>query len=526
MTPTIWLSLAAAFAILVVGVILGRFSSARSLERKYALRLDKARKRDVALLSEAKKVAEATKREAVIQAKKKLTELKTRHEESINARMRDMDKAEKKMQAQRDKLSFEIQGHEREKGALKRLETAYKNKLNGLELRQAELDKALKAHVEGLERISGLTAESATQQLMKSLREAARKRAMTHIQEIIEEAELTAKIEAKKLIIKTIQRIGVEQAVENAVSVFTIESDEMKGRIIGREGRNIRAFEAATGVELIVDDTPEAIVISCFDTVRREIARLSLHHLVADGRIHPARIEEVVGKTRRQLEEKILETGKRTAITLGIYELHPELIKIVGRMRYRSSYGQNLLQHAREVAKLAAVMAAELGLDAKLAKRAGLLHDIGKVADSESELSHAILGMQWAERYKENPEVVNAIGAHHDEIEMTSLISPIVQVADGISGARPGARHQILESYTQRLRSLENLALGFAGVDKSYAIQAGRELRVLVESERIDDKQASALSFEISQKIQDEMTYPGQVKVTVIRETRAVNVAR
>ncbi|MEH0008338.1 MAG: ribonuclease Y [Flavobacteriales bacterium] len=526
MTPTIWLPLAAAVVILVVGVILGHFSSARSLKRKYAMRLDKARKRDVALLSEAKKAAEATKREAVIQAKEKLTELKTRHEKSISARMRNMDEAEKKMQAQRDKLSFEIQWQEREKRELKRLEAVYKDKLNGLESRRADLDKALKAHVEGLEKISGLTAESATQQLMESLREGARKRATTHVQEIIEEAELTAKMEAKKLIIKTIQRIGVEQAVENAVSVFTIESDEMKGRIIGREGRNIRAFEAATGVELIVDDTPEAIVISCFDTVRREIARLSLHHLVADGRIHPARIEEVVAQTRGQLEEKIVETGKRTAIALGIYELHPELIKIVGRMRYRSSYGQNLLQHAREVAKLAAVMAAELGLDAKLAKRAGLLHDIGKVASSESELSHAVLGMQWAERYKENPEVVNAIGAHHDEIEMTALISPIVQVADGISGARPGARHQILESYIQRLKSLENLALGFAGVDKSYAIQAGRELRVLVESERIDDKQAAALSFEISQKIQDEMTYPGQVKVTVIRETRAVNVAK
>ncbi len=526
MTSTIFLPVIAAVVVLITGLVLGYSSSARRLEKRYAVRLDKARERDAALLNEAKKEAEAIKKEEVLRAEERFVELKTRHEESINARNRKLNEAEKKLRIQREKLSAEIQQQKQEKRELERLEAAYKDGLRGLELRRAELDKALRAHVEGLEKISGLTAESATQQLMKSLQEEANKRAMTHIQEVIEQAALTAEMEAKKLVIKAVQRIGVKQAVEHAVSVFAIGSDDMKGRIIGREGRNIRAFEAATGVELIVDDTPEAIVISCFDAVRREIARLSLQRLVADGRIHPARIEEVVEKMRRQLEEKIVETGKHTMVLLGIYDLHPELIKIVGKMRYRSSYGQNLLQHAREVAKLAAVMAAELGLDAKLAKRAGLLHDIGKVSDTESELSHAILGMQWAERYKENPEVVNAIGAHHDEIEMTSLISPIVQVADGISGARPGARRQILESYIQRLKDLENLALGFEGVYKSYAIQAGRELRVLVESEKVDDKRASALSFEISQKIQNEMAYPGQVRVTVIRETRAVSLAK
>lgn len=337
---------------------------------------------------------------------------------------------------------------------------------------------------------------------------------------------MTAKQEAKKIIINTIQRIGTEEAVENCVSVFNLESDDVKGRIIGREGRNIRALEAATGVEIIVDDTPEAIILSCFDSVRREIARLSLHKLVTDGRIHPARIEEVVEKTSKQIEEEIIEVGKRTVIELGIHGLHPELIKAVGRMKYRSSYGQNLLHHSREVARLCGVMAAELGLNAKLAKRAGLLHDIGKVPETETEMPHALLGMQWAEKYGEKPEVCNAIGAHHDEIEMTGLLSPIVQVCDAISGARPGARRQVLDSYIQRLKDLEDIAFGFKGVNKAYAIQAGRELRVMVESDKVSDEKASQLSFEISQKIQTDMTYPGQVKVTVIRETRAVNIAR
>jgi len=358
------------------------------------------------------------------------------------------------------------------------------------------------------------------------LKDTARAEAMSLIQDTIEEAKLTAQQEAKKIIITTIQRIGTEEAVENCVSVFNLESDDVKGRIIGREGRNIRAIEAATGVEIIVDDTPEAIILSCFDTVRREVARLSLHKLVTDGRIHPARIEEVVKKTRKQIDEEIIDIGKRTVIDLGIHGLHPELIKAVGRMRYRSSYGQNLLQHSREVAKLCGVMAAELGLNTKLAKRAGLLHDIGKVPDTETEMPHALLGMQWAEKYGEKPEVCNAIGAHHDEIEMTSLLSPLVQVCDAISGARPGARRQVLDSYIQRLKDLEEIAFGFGGVKKAYAIQAGRELRVIVESEKVTDEKAATLSFEISQKIQTDMTYPGQVKVTVIRETRAVNIAK
>jgi ribonuclease Y len=380
--------------------------------------------------------------------------------------------------------------------------------------------------VEQLEAISGLSADEAKEQLVESLRDTAKADAMSYINEIMDEAKMTANQEAKKVVMKTIQRVATETAIENAVTVFNIESDEIKGRIIGREGRNIRALEAATGVEIIVDDTPEAIILSCFDPVSREIARLSLHKLVTDGRIHPARIEEVVQKTRRQIENEIIEVGKRTIIELGIHGLHPELVKVVGRMKYRSSYGQNLLQHSREVAKLCGVMASELGLNARLAKRAGLLHDIGKVPEEESEKPHALLGMEWAERYGEKQDVCNAIGAHHDEIEMTSLLSPIIQVCDAISGARPGARRQVLDSYVQRLKDLEKVAYGFNGVNKAYAIQAGRELRVFVESEKVNDDQASRLSFEISQKIQTDMTYPGQVKVTVIRETRAVNVAK
>ncbi|MFT7666976.1 MAG: ribonuclease Y [Patiriisocius sp.] len=383
-----------------------------------------------------------------------------------------------------------------------------------------------KSQVAQLEVISSLSAEEAKNQLMETLKDEAKTAAMGYIQNSVEEAKMTAQQEAKKIIISTIQRIGTEEAVENCVSVFNLESDDVKGRIIGREGRNIRAIEAATGVEIIVDDTPEAIILSCFDSVRREVARLSLHKLVTDGRIHPARIEEIVQKTSRQIEEEIIEVGKRTVIDLGIHGLQPELIKAVGRMKYRSSYGQNLLQHSREVAKLCGVMASELGLNPKLAKRAGLLHDIGKVPETETELPHAILGMQWAEKYGEKPEVCNAIGAHHDEIEMTSLLSPIVQVCDAISGARPGARRQVLDSYIQRLKDLEDIAFGFGGVNKAYAIQAGRELRVMVESEKVTDEKAAQLSFEISQKIQTDMTYPGQVKVTVIRETRAVNIAK
>ena len=377
-----------------------------------------------------------------------------------------------------------------------------------------------------MEVISGLTAEEAKSQLVDSLKNEAKTDAMAYIQTTIEEAKLTARQEARKIIINTIQRIGTEEAIDNCVSVFNLESDDVKGRIIGREGRNIRALEAATGVEIIVDDTPEAIILSCFDSVRREIARLSLHKLVTDGRIHPARIEEVVEKTTKQVEDEIAEIGKRTIIDLGIHGLHPELIKAVGRMKYRSSYGQNLLQHSREVARLCGLMAAELGLNVKLAKRAGLLHDIGKVPETDTETPHALLGMEWAQKYGEKPEVCNAIGAHHDEIEMTSLLSPIVQVCDAISGARPGARRQVLDSYIQRLKELEDTAFSFQGVKKAYAIQAGRELRVIVESEKVSDEKAAELSFNLSQKIQTDMTYPGQVKVTVIRETRAVNIAK
>ena len=384
----------------------------------------------------------------------------------------------------------------------------------------------MKIQLEKLESIANLSADEAKNEMMESLKDKARTDAMGYIQNSVEEAKLTAQQEAKKIVINTIQRIGTEEAIDNCVSIFNLESDDVKGRIIGREGRNIRVLEAETGVEIIVDDTPEAIILSCFDPVRREIARLAMHRLVSDGRIHPARIEEVVNKTRKQVENEIIEVGKRTIIELGIHGLHPELVKIVGRMKYRSSYGQNLLQHSREVAKLCGVMASELGLNPKLAKRAGLLHDIGKVPEEEVETPHALLGMEWAEKYGEKGDVCNAIGAHHDEIEMTSLLSPIVQVCDAISGARPGARRQVLDSYVQRLKDLEKIAYDFNGVNKAYAIQAGRELRVFVESERVSDDHAARLSFEISQKIQTDMTYPGQVKVTVIRETRAVNVAK
>ena len=437
-----------------------------------------------------------------------------------------MAEAEKRIRDKESQVSNELAQNKRLKDELETKTQEAEHRLQTLDKKQEEIDRLHKSQVLQLEVISGLSAEEAKKQLTDSLRSEAQADAMAYIQSTIEEAKLTAHQEARKIIINTIQRIGTEEAVDNCVSVFNLESDEVKGRIIGREGRNIRALEAATGVEIIVDDTPEAIILSCFDSVRREIARLSLHKLVTDGRIHPARIEEVVEKTTKQIEEEIVEIGKRTVIDLGIHGLHPELVKCVGRMKYRSSYGQNLLQHSREVAKLCGVMAAELGLNPKLAKRAGLLHDIGKVPQVESETPHALLGMEWAEKYGEKPEVCNAIGAHHDEIEMTSLLSPIVQVCDAISGARPGARRQVLDSYIQRLKDLEDAAFTFQGVKKAYAIQAGRELRVIVESEKVTDDKAAELSFNLSQKIQTDMTYPGQVKVTVIRETRAVNIAK
>ena len=439
-----------------------------------------------------------------------------------------MAEAEKRTRDKESQISNELSRskklNENAEGKIK----DYNHRIEVIDKKQEELDRLHKSQVQQLEVISSLSAEEAKEQLVESLKGEAKNDAMAFVQSSLEEAKLTAEQDAKKIIINTIQRIGTEEAVDNCVSVFNIESDDVKGRIIGREGRNIRAIEAATGVEIIVDDTPEAIILSCFDSVRREIARLSLHKLVTDGRIHPARIEEVVKKTQKQIEQEIIEVGKRTVIDLGIHNLHPELIKMVGRMKYRSSYGQNLLQHSREVAKLCGVMAAELGLNPKIAKRAGLLHDIGKVPDAEADMEtpHAILGMQWAEKFNEKDDVCNAIGAHHDEVEMKSLIAPIIQVCDAISGARPGARRQVLDSYIQRLKDLEDIAIGFTGVKKAYAIQAGRELRVIVESEKVDDQKAADLSFSISQKVQTDMTYPGQVKVTVIRETRAVNIAK
>ena len=423
-------------------------------------------------------------------------------------------------------LSQKIEEANRKDKKVNSIKENIERQLEIIEKKQSELNKATTKQVEELEKMSGYSAEEAKSQLVETLKDEAKTNAMAYIKEIQDEAKLNASKEAKKIVIQTIQRVATEHSIENSVSVFNIDSDDIKGRIIGREGRNIRALEAATGVEIIVDDTPEAIILSCFDPVRREIARLSLHQLVTDGRIHPARIEEIVAKTKKSLSEEIIETGKRTCIDLGIHGLHPELIKMVGRMKYRSSYGQNLLQHSREVANHSSTLAAELGLNTKVAKRAGLLHDIGKVPEDEPELPHAILGMKMAEKFGEKPNVCNAIGAHHDEIEMNNLISPIVQVCDAISGARPGARREIVESYIQRLKDLENLALGYDGVTKSYAIQAGRELRVIVESEKVTDQKADELAFDISQKIQTEMTYPGQVKITVIREKRAVSFAK
>jgi len=483
-------------------------------------------KKKASILSEAEKEGEAIKKDKILQAKEKFYQLKEQHEKVIKDRNRKVQSSEDKLKAREANLSKRVEQNKKAERDINSLKGNLEKQLEIAQKRKKELDKAHAENVTQLEKSASYSAEEAKQELMKALKDEARTEAMTHIKTIIDEAKLTANSEAKKVVIQSIQRVATEQAIENSVSVFNIESDEVKGRIIGREGRNIRALESATGVEIIVDDTPEAIILSCFDPVRREIARLALHQLVSDGRIHPARIEEVVKKVKKQIEEEIAETGKRTCIDLGIHGLHPQLIRMVGRMKYRSSYGQNLLQHSREAANLSATMAAELGLNTKLAKRAGLLHDIGKVPDDEPDLPHAILGMKLAEKYGEKPDVCNAIGAHHDEIEMNNMISPVVQVCDAISGARPGARREVVESYIKRLQDLENLALSYPGVTKSYAIQAGRELRVLVESEKVTDEQADGLSFDISQKIQNEMTYPGQVKVTVIREKRAVNYAK
>jgi len=517
---------------MIPGALLGAifaFIILKILEKNNAAKfVEEAKRESKNIIKSANQEGDSIKKDKILQAKEKFIELKSEHEKVIYAREDKIKALERDISEKEKKTNLLFKSQSDLNSDLEFKNKELDKKILNIDKKRNDLDKARKNQIKQLELISGLSKEEAKNELMTSIKEEAKTDAMRFIQDRMEEAKLTVEQDARKIIINTIQRIGTEESIDNCVSVFNIESDDVKGRIIGREGRNIRALESATGVEIIVDDTPEAIILSCFDSVRREIARLSLHKLVTDGRIHPARIEEIVKKTEKQIDQEIIEIGKRTVIDLGIHGLHPELIKVVGRMKYRSSYGQNLLQHSREVAKLCGIMAAELGIDAKLAKRAGLLHDIGKVPSSEkdAETPHAILGMQWAEKYGEKSEVCNAIGAHHDEIEMKFLLSPIIQVCDAISGARPGARRQVLDSYIERLQNLEEIALDFEGVQKAYAIQAGRELRVIVESEKVDDDVASKLSFDISQKIQTDMTYPGQVKVTVIRETRAVNIAK
>jgi ribonuclease Y len=483
-------------------------------------------KKKESIVREAETEAEVIRKEKILQAKEKFLQLKADHEKMFNEKNNKLLQAENKLKQRESTFSQKFEELQRKQREVDTIRENLSNQLALVDKRTEELEKLHRTQVDKLEAISGLSADEAKAQLIESLKAEAKTEAMSYINEIMDEAKMTAQKEAKRVVVNTIQRVATESAIENSVTVFHIDSDEIKGRIIGREGRNIRALEAATGVEIVVDDTPEAIILSAFDPVRREIARLALHQLVTDGRIHPARIEEIVQKTQKQIEEEIVEIGKRTAIDLGIHGLHPELIRLVGKMKYRSSYGQNLLQHSREVANLCAIMATELGLNAKLAKRAGLLHDIGKVPDDEPELPHAVLGMKLAEKYKEKPEVCNAIGSHHDETEMTTLIAPIVQVCDAISGARPGARREVVESYIKRLKELESLAMNYPGVTKTFAIQAGRELRVIVGSEKVSDEEAASLSYDIAKKIQDDMTYPGQVKITVIRETRAISYAK
>ena len=504
-----------AFVGLMVGAVIAYILSNSRLNKKVQNRLE-----------EAENQAEAIKRDKLLEVKEKFLNKKAELEKEVQIRDQKLQQNENRLRQKEMQLNQRQGDLQRKHQEADAVRENLEAQMAVIEDKKEELEKLQMQEREKLEDISGLSAEEAKARLIESLKEEAKTEAASYINEIMDDAKMTASKEAKKIVIQTIQRIGTETAIENSVTVFHIENDEMKGRIIGREGRNIRAIEAACGVEIVVDDTPEAIVISAFDPVRREIARLALHQLVADGRIHPARIEEVVAKVQKQVEDEIIETGKRTTIDMGIHGLHPELIRLIGKMKYRSSYGQNLLQHARETANLCAVMAAELGLNPKKAKRAGLLHDIGKVPDEETEMAHAEYGMHLAEKYKEKPDICNAIGAHHEECEMTSLIAPIVQICDAISGARPGARREIVEAYIKRLNDLEKIALSYPGVTKTYAIQAGRELRVIVGADKIDDKQTEQLSAEIAQKIQNEMTYPGQVKITVIRETRAVNYAR
>lgn len=498
-----------------IGMLLARTLLRKAFEKKH-----------IHIIEEAEKQAEVMKKDKILQAKEKFLQLKSEHEKLINDKNQQLQKVENRIRQKESNFNSKLEDLNKKNKEVNTIKQGLTNQVKLVNQKQVELEEILEVHHTRLEEISGYTAEEAKQKLMEGMTEEAKSEAMIQIKDIIEEAKLSANQEAKKLIIETMQRTAAEHAIENTVSVFNIENDEIKGRIIGREGRNIRALEALTGIEIIIDDSPEAIILSGFDPVRREIARLSLQKLVSDGRIHPARIEEVVTKIKKQVEHEIVETGKRTIIDLGIHNMHPELIRLIGKMKYRSSYGQNLLQHSIEVAKLASTMASELGMNPKKAKRAGLLHDIGKVPDNEPELPHAIIGMKLAEKYKEKSEVCNAIGAHHDEVEMSSLFAPIVQVCDAISGARPGARREVVEAYIQRLHKLEEMAMEYEGVMKTYAIQAGRELRVIVAAEQVNDVEAEKISYELSRKIQKEMTYPGQIKITVIRETRAINFAK
>lgn len=511
-----------ALASLLVGIIAGKFIFAKNTKRK----IEEAELQAKTIISEAELRSETIKKEKMIEAKERFIQLKAEYDKEVNERNRKISDSENRIRQKEQALNQKLENLEKEQRETQAIKENLNKQIELVNQKKLELEKHQEEQLKALEKISGYTAEEAKAQLIESMKKEAQSQALAIQQEIIDEAKQKASKESRKIIIQTIQRTAAEQAIENSITVFNLENDEIKGQIIGREGRNIRAIEAATGVDLIVDDTPEAIILSSFDPLRREIARLSLQRLVSDGRIHPARIEEVVEKTRKQIEEQIAEIGERTVIELGIHGLHKELIRLVGKMRFRSSYGQNLLMHSREVANLCGIMASELGLNPKLAKRAGLLHDIGKVPDEETELSHALLGAKLAEKYGENAAVVNAIGAHHDEIEMQYVISPIVQACDSISGARPGARREIMQQYLQRIKDLENLAMSYQGVEKAYAIQAGRELRVIVESEKVSDADSDRLSFEIAQKIQTEMTFPGQIKVTVIREKRAVNIAR
>ncbi len=509
-------------AALIIGIIAGKFIFAANTKKI----IEEAELQAKNLLKEAELRAETIRKEKELEVKEKYIQLKAAHDKEVNERNRKINEGENRIRQKEQSISQKEANLDKQVKENEAIKENLNRQIDLVNIKRSELEKHQEEHIRRLEKIAGLSAEEAKTQLVESLKHEAHSQALAMQQEIVEDAKQKANKEARKIIIQTIQRTAAEQAIENSITVFNLESDEVKGQIIGREGRNIRALEAATGVDLIVDDTPEAIILSSFDPLRREIARLSLQRLVTDGRIHPARIEEVVEKTRKQIEDQVMEIGERTVIELGIHGLHKELVRMVGRMRFRSSYGQNLLMHSRETANLCATMAAELGLNPKLAKRAGLLHDIGKVPDEESELSHALLGAKLAEKYGENPAVVNAIGAHHDEMEMQYVISPIVQACDAISGARPGARREIMQQYIQRIKDLENLAMAYTGVEKAYAIQAGRELRVIVEAEKVSDGDSDKLSFEIAQKIQTEMTFPGQIKVTVIREKRAVNIAR